>query len=156
MKLAIYALFLAFILLNVGFSRADVVGVGLGEITFLIIIPLVVVNFVINFVIVKALWHVFRNFKFTKVEIRQKYSILGITIIGLVADLIAISLSSWIFAFSYLSIITTGLLVLLICGFSSYFIIFNKTLKHEKAVLSSAIFGLISNPIWILLIFFHP
>ena len=108
-----------------------------------------IANFVINLAIIYALLYAFMKFK-KKNKSNKIYSIIIITIIGLVIDWIAYNVSS---AFDYLTgMLVMGLLVFVVAGLSSYLLLFRKQLSHKQAIIAAILFGIISNPVWLYLV----
>lgn len=113
------------------------------------IILLVGVNFLINSGIVHIAAHIFRGH--VKVQDISKRSVFFLTLLGLGADalvmfLLPVPLSQTVRA------LTSGALIFLIAGLLSYFLVFRKIMGDKEAWGSAALFGFISNPVWLMLV----
>ena len=130
-----------FLVLLASVSFADVIG-PTAEMTALFLILILAANFAINFVLSKALLYSFKNFR-QKAKYNEIARILCITLIGFAGDFFMLLVSGNV------GVIGAGIFV--VASISSYKLLFEKTLSRKNAIISSAIFGIVSNPVWLLM-----
>ena len=130
-----------FLVLLASVSFADLIG-PTAEMTLIFIVLIFAANFAINFVLSKALLYSFKDSR-KEAKFNEMVRILGITIIGFVGDFIMLVISG--------SLVTVVIGVFVIASIASYFLLFQKSIDRRHAIISSAIFGIISNPAWLLM-----
>jgi|SRR3989344_2106344 len=130
-----------FLSLMASVSFADVIGPTITtEMTMLFLILILAANFVINFALAKAMLYSFKGFR-QKVKLNEIVRIAAITLIGFAADFFMIMASNkW-------QVIGAGVFIIMFVA--SYKLLFEKTIERKYALMSSAIFGIISNPVWL-------
>ncbi len=119
------------------------------ELLLLGLIPLLLffaANYCINFGIAWA----FR--KHLKTPGRPSYRVVAlVTILGLVIDSAAFFLGALLPESPYLRTAFIGLFVLLGMAATTYWLIYKNELNSKDALVASLAFGVISNPVWLLL-----
>ncbi|MBX4196861.1 hypothetical protein KW805_04705 [Candidatus Pacearchaeota archaeon] len=145
---------LAFLSL-IPFASADIVSPRgldlLARLSPVYVIPsFLIINFIINLVIIQILLYAFKNFKKTG-GIKQIYRVIFITIIGMIIDWFAFATTGYVYGY-YQGAFIVGSLVLVVAGTASYLLMFKKSLEKKQAIISSIVFGIISNPIWLYLL----
>ncbi len=121
--------------------------------SLLYLVLFLIINFLINLVIVYALLFSFKKFE-QRNKIGKVSRIIYITIIGIVIDILALAIAGQVSNY-YLKISIIGMTVFVVAGMASYALLFRQTLEQKQAVISSIIFGIISNPVWIYLLNFN-
>ena len=131
-------------------ALADIAYPGMGPSYGLAwMIALIIFNFVINFGIVKLILRVFKQPKSFPGWLR----LVIVTVLGFICDAAALGVASvFFYGYGLLTVLSVGVMVFILVGLISYFVLFNN-LERKKRLYCAALFGLISNPFWILIIF---
>jgi hypothetical protein len=122
-------------------SRADLIYTPASDVLLLLVL-LIVANFAVNIAVMKGMAYVFRGFR-RKAKLNEIARIGAITLIGFIADFFAFAVSG--------NAAFVGIFVFIVASLASYFLFFGKTLERNQAIISSIVFGIISNPAWIIL-----
>lgn len=110
------------------------------------ILVLFAANYCINFAIAWVLR------KHLKTERRPSYAVLAlVTLLGLVMDAAAFFLGSVVTESPFLRTSFIGLFVLLGMAATTYGLIYKNELDSKDALVASLAFGVISNPVWLLI-----
>ena len=112
-------------------------------IIFLVLILPFFIGVVVNTILIKVLFFTFKDFRIVK-SINSFFQGTYMSIIGTVITMIVTRSSN-----NSLILFLTAFILM---GIVSYLIVFRQILEYTRAIISSIIFGIISNPIlWYLL-----